>query len=116
MTKISKGSTIKIGLAITLAGALWNQAGVSKQVDFNAAAIMKMDAKLDQIGSKLGAIDVIRSQLDDLRKPIINTQFNVKRVMRRKFERTASGPVSLRSRDVGGACTIGPYSMNEYGN
>ena len=115
MTNLSRGSTITVGLAITLAGALWHQAGVSKQVDFNTESIMKMDTKLDQIMGKMAVIDVIKSQVDDLRKPIINTQFNVKRVMRRKFERTVSGPENLRNRDVSGACTIGPYSMNGFG-
>ena len=111
MTKISKGSTITIGLAITLAGALWHQAGVSKQVDFNTAAIMKMDTKLDMIGSKLGAIDVIRSQLDDLRAPVINTQFNVKR-LNKKLNKTAAGPVKFQ-KNYSGDCTLGPFSMME---
>ena len=113
LTAITKNSTVSIGLVITLAGVIWQQAQKSKQVDVNSASIQYMsqhyDAKFDLIISKLAAIDVIKAQLDDLRKPIVNTQFNVKHVNRILNERSHD----RASNDK--ACLKDSYSMNELG-
>jgi ADP-dependent phosphofructokinase/glucokinase len=108
-TKITKASYISVGLAITMVGVTWKLSETNKQVEFNTAAIQSISGKLDRILELKTDIEVIKSQVTDLKKPLINTQFNVKRVNARLNK--IAGPVRSTSLDLSGNCYTGPFSM-----
>lgn len=79
---ISRATLIPLGLVITLMGGVAWLSSVHSQGQFNTKAIEKLDVKLDQIldltqKNRLD-LETVRVKVEDMKKPLANTQANVK--------------------------------------
>jgi 5-formaminoimidazole-4-carboxamide-1-beta-D-ribofuranosyl 5'-monophosphate synthetase len=120
MKAITEGTVISITLTITIAGAFaggafWLSA-VYSQVEATSASVEKMESKLDTLAElaarQATAIEVIRTEVGNLKSPVMRTSVDVKKV--KQAVQVAQVPYKPRF-EVCSPFNGVPYSMNEYG-
>lgn len=113
MTKITEKSVVSIGLLITLLGVAFQYSADHKQIQFNSAAIAKIDANLAAIVEMKTDIAVIKSRVEKMDGRSKWTRNAVKSV--RNSIQQFAGPLAMRKRDVCQSFNPGPYSMMDRG-
>lgn len=81
-TEINRTSVISIGLVLTICAFVWKQAQTDQQVDFNSEAIVAINTKLDQILAMRTDIEVIKTKVQAMERPIYHTRYDVRHLRR----------------------------------
>lgn len=81
-TEINRTSVISVGLLLTVCGFVWKSAQTDKQVDFNTGAIVAINVKLDQILAMRTDIEVIRTKVQAMERPVYHTRYDVRHLRR----------------------------------
>lgn len=83
-TVIGRSTLVPMGFVLTLCVLVFKVSAWHDQTEFNSAAILKQDQKLDLLLERTGKtqtdVEVLKTQVEAIKKPLANTQANVKRV------------------------------------
>lgn len=97
-TVITKESLVPISLVITLCGGIFWLSAMHERGVFNSDAILKMDGKIDRLIDSMQQthtdVEVVKSQVKAMQKPLANTQANVKHISSR-LEKMAKEAISF---------------------
>jgi hypothetical protein len=81
---ITRNTLLPLGLVITLLGAVFWLSQIYSTVQFHSSEIGKigdkLDRLLDQTVKTQSDLEVIKTRVEDIRKPLANTQANVRRI------------------------------------
>lgn len=72
---------LKVGLVVAVAGiggGAWHYSGVVKQLEFNTRSVVEINSKLDQLLGMKTDIEVIRTKVQQMERPVIRTSRDVR--------------------------------------